>query len=153
MQVVKTIFITLWISAATLGAMYGVPWLKTLGGSETGEDGTVYSDFKTKPLSIPVFAAGKVTGYAILRFEGAIEAGFLASANPPLEVAQHHAAYAAFNKLGGQIDATQPKTVDRAAVSVQLASALDTIAGHPVTRDIVITQLDFLQRQHNPAGQ
>ena len=151
MQVVKTVLITLWISAATLGTMYGVAWLKA-SSAASADGGGIRADFKTKTLSIPVFTEGKVTGYAILRFEGAIDAAFAASANPPLEVAQAHAAYAAFQTLGAQIDMSRPKSVDREAVSEQLSSALDRIAGHPVADRIVVTQLDFLQRQKNPAG-
>lgn len=81
MQVVKTVLITLWISAATLGTMYGVAWLKARSAA-SADGGGIRADFKTKTLSIPVFAEGKVIGYAVLRFEGAIDAAFAASANP-----------------------------------------------------------------------
>lgn len=149
----KSILTALWMSAATLGTMYGIAWWETGHAAESAEDGTLYTAFKSATLSVPVFRDSRVDGYMVLRFEGEMEAGFAALASPPPDIAHEHAAYSAVQALGGQVDLSRPETVDRSAVAAQLARALDDIARRPVTRNIVITELNFLRRaDHAPSS-
>lgn len=144
-QIIKSVLVTIWISAVTLAAMYGV----SLWGQNAGlmaADGVSYTEFESDTLSIPVFKDGRVAGYAILRFSGAIDSDFLAAANPPIEVAHTHAAYLAFHSIAGQLEPADPKLADHALMSAHLADAMETLAQRPIARNIVVTQLDFLQR-------
>lgn len=141
---IKSIFVAIWVCAATVGGLY----LTTVAGSSGQTGNHIEADpaelLRTKIVAVPVLADGRVLGYFLSRMHYAV-ADAPEAANLPFDALLRHALHAAVHQLS-DLNFRDAEHVDKRQIEQTITDILNRRLGMPIVRDVVLEDIDFLLR-------
>ncbi len=139
---IRTAVVGLWVCAMTVvGGYFGTKWQSQTNDNHAGE--SKIAPFRMKPLSIPVFKNGDVSGYIVCRFS------YLASAETIKGLAVKPDAFvmdAAFSSIytGRDLDIAKLNKDSWQDVVKSVKTSVNGRYGRDVLHDLVLDEFTFV---------
>lgn len=144
---VKFIFVALWISAATLGAVL-YSFQLSLARTEAEPPPPFFGGLdyvRTSVLSVPVVKNGQVSGYFLTRLVYTVEPEQLKALSIPAEaiIVDELHSYLYGNP---QVDFSDREKIDLDAFRNGIRDAVNKRVGEQLVHEVLIEQLDYLSK-------
>jgi hypothetical protein len=144
---IKVILSALWICIITLVSSYAAVLWKTqtaiAGTEEGGLTGLNYT--KTDPINVPIIEKGAINGYVVAQFVYTADAASLKQLSvPPDAFILDEAFRTIFSDE--HIDFEHLERFDLAALTKNLATAVNTRFGSDIVQDVLVEQFTFVTK-------
>lgn len=141
---IKPLLLAVWVSAVSLGAVYGVFIMQTNEGEHKKEEGAREIEYvKPEEISVPMIVDGKVTGYVIAQFAFTTDSELLKKLSvSPNYIFNNEA----FNVIyeSKVIDFTRIKKHNLPAVAVKIKKNINKRMQSKFVKDVLIQQLKYI---------
>ena len=141
---IRLVFIGVWGCLVTLGSAYGAMlWQKSRLATETTDPQAGFEMRKTRLLSVPMIADGKVTGYVIAQFSYTVDPRVVARIGLPPDI---FLLDEAFKALYGDpsLDFRHLEKYDVAALTHRLALRVNARLNAKAVGDVLLQEFNYV---------
>ena len=146
----KTLATSVWVLIVALGAAFGaVEWQKRQAAQQAdaaaGKKEVKLSEFKTRPINVPIISDGTVQGYIVAQFAIMIDDNQLKEfpIDPQVYVVDE-----AFKTIyaGEKLNFKELKKTDLPKFAKLLSESVNARLGRPMVQEILIQQLGYIPK-------
>jgi hypothetical protein len=143
---IKPLLLAVWVSAVSLGAVYGVFMMQTKEDIHNKEKGSGEIEYvKPEEISVPMIVDGKVTGYVIAQFAFTTDSELLKQLSVSPDYIFNNEAFNVIYE-SKVIDFTKIKKHNLPAVAVKIKKNINKRMQSEFVRDVLIQQLKYVPK-------
>lgn len=143
---IKALLLAVWVSAVSLGAVYGV-FIMQIKEAEKRKEGEPSGIEYVKPeeISVPMIIRGKVAGYVIAQFVFTADSGLLKKLSVPPDYFFNNEAFNVVYE-SKVIDFTRIKKQNLPKVAIKIKKNINKRMESNIVRDVLIQQLKYIPK-------
>lgn len=144
---IRSLIISVWIVAVTLGAVYFGQAMQTEPSTPAAIEPATKErrSVKLKAITVPVLGNGEVQGYIMTQLSVASKGDLLKTLPQPPDLLLTDEAFKTFY-LEEQIDFKHITKADLGRLSMKIRDNINSRAGVPVAEDVYIEELHYLSK-------
>lgn len=146
---IRTILVSAWVIAATIGALFAsVTFFTDTGGSTPSVAASEIEELETRHIAVPVLADRRVTGYFIAKVGYSAYAAEIGRVVAPLDAVIQHSLHAVIYRHP-ENDYSDPASIGVDELAMAMVADINKRLDHETVTALELREIDYLPRDNH----